>query len=148
MYIHPIVFYTMDYEPYYDNIRYPIQRIAPSNRGTPNLSTRTDTLGYPDTSKPLPGISFFRRRINTLCCRITRTLACPGRLGSSSTATDIHPEVKNKKAMKALILLTYSLIGKFFLVTTRMFLLGNTSGNFICNASNNSRDCCRGRGIF
>ncbi len=36
----------------------------------------------------------------------------------------------------------------FFLVTTRIFRLGNASGNFICNASNSSRDCCRGRGIF
>src|SRR3989339_444052 len=35
--------------------------------------------------------------------------------------------------------------GSFFLVTTRMFRLGNASGNFIRNASNNSRDCCRAR---
>ena len=28
--------------------------------------------------------------------------------------TDVHPKVKNKKAMKALILLAFSLIGKFF----------------------------------
>ena len=29
-------------------------------------------------------------------------------------ATDVHPKLKNKKAMKALIVLAFSLIGKFF----------------------------------
>ena len=28
--------------------------------------------------------------------------------------TDVHPKLKNKKAMKALIVLAFSLIGKFF----------------------------------
>ncbi|MCC7212609.1 MAG: hypothetical protein E3K40_06030 [Candidatus Brocadia sp.] len=32
-------------------------------------------------------------------------------------------------------------------MTTRRFLFSKASGNFICSASNNSGDCCRGRDI-
>ncbi len=37
-----------------------------------------------------------------------------GLTGAFNTAADVHPKIKNKKATKALYLLAYSLIGKFF----------------------------------